>query len=66
MFNPILDCDYAHADAVRTIGPIRGLIKVNLIEIDWDQMAERNLALIRENIRLRNERAEKEALTNLL
>lgn len=58
MYNPILDCDYAHCDAVKTLGPIRGLIRVNAVEIDWDQMAERNLALIRENIRRRKEREE--------
>jgi hypothetical protein len=64
IYNPLIDGDQYHSDEVRVIGPatIRGQIidAVNLVSIDYEAVAKRNLGYIRENIARRKAREEKE------
>lgn len=63
LYNPLLDGDYYHNDDVKVIGPatIRGQVldAVNLVEVDYESAARRNIGYIRENIAGRKKR-EKE------
>jgi hypothetical protein len=54
MYNPILDGDVYHNDDIKVVGQL--LDAVNLVTIDYDRAAERNIADIRRNIATRKER----------
>ena len=60
LFNPILDTSYFHSDDITIVGPakIRGQVidAVNLVSIDLEAAAQRNIGYIRENIAARKAR----------
>jgi hypothetical protein len=64
LYNPLLDGDQYHNDEVTVIGPatIRGQVidRINLVTIDTEAAARRNIGYIRENIAARKAREEKE------
>lgn len=62
-YSPICDGDQYHNDEVTVIGnaTIRGqaLDRINLVEIDYEAAAKRNIGYIRENIARRQGREKK-------
>jgi len=57
LFNPILDSDQYHASEVRIIGTLSGQPNsvttgrdANIVEVDFEAAARRNIGYIRENI----------------
>jgi hypothetical protein len=60
MYNPTLDGDVYHNDDITVVS--QPLSRVNLITIDYERAAERNLATIRRNIRVRKEGLAKRLL----
>ena len=63
LYNPLIDIDY-HNDDIQVIGPakIRGqeIDRINLVTVDTEAVARRNISYIRENIAARKAREEKE------
>jgi hypothetical protein len=60
LYNPLLDGDQYHNDEVTVIGPVQVIDRINLVTIDTEAAARRNLGYIRENIERRKAREEKE------
>jgi hypothetical protein len=62
LYNPLLDGDQYHNDEVTVIGPakIRGQMidRINLVKIDIEAAARRNIRYIRENIERRKLKLE--------
>ena len=64
LYNPLIDSDYYHNDDIKVVGPakIRGqeIDRINLVTVDTESAARRNIGYIRENIAARKAREEKE------
>lgn len=64
LYNPLLDSDYYHNDDITIIGPakIRGqeIDRINLVRVDTESAAARNIGYIRESIAARKKREDAE------
>jgi hypothetical protein len=63
LYNPLIDSGYYHNDDIKVVGPvkIRGqeIDRINLVTVDTESAARRNIGYIRENIAARKAREEK-------
>lgn len=63
LYNPLIDSDY-HNDDIKVVGPakIRGqeIDRINLVQVDTESVARRNIGYIRENIAARKKREARE------
>jgi hypothetical protein len=63
LYNPLLDGDYYHNDDITVLGNanIRGqqIDRINLIKVDTESAASRNLTYIRENIAMSQRRTDR-------
>jgi hypothetical protein len=62
LYNPLIDSDYYHNDDIKVVGPakIRGqeIDRINLVTVDTESAARRNIGYIRENIAARKARED--------
>jgi hypothetical protein len=67
LYNPLIDSDYYHNDDIKVIGPVKNrgqeIDRINLVTVDTESAARRNIGYIRENIAARKAREEKENRT---
>jgi hypothetical protein len=63
LYNSLLDSDYYHNDDITIVGPAKNrgqeVDRINLVTVDTESAARRNIGYIRENIAARKAREEK-------